>query len=193
MRLTLVRHGQSQLGNYRVVGGHRGCMGLTPKGVVQVREVGEELLSLALVPDFILCSSMRRSRQSAQILGGVLRVPIGLPTCLLCEVHPGATDSLSYDDLGEYGLRLPKDRPIASGGESMDDLELRTRRLVEFLDKDYFANCVGLVTHFGVIENFCTLFLGDQVSRDIGVWFGEGRALVVEGSRSKGFRLLRSI
>ncbi len=193
MRLTLIRHGQSQLGDYRVVGGHRGCMGLTPKGVVQARDVGEKLLRLALVPDFILCSVMRRSRQSALILGGVLGAPIGFPTCLLCEVHPGVTDSLSFDDLGGYGAYLHDDHPIASGGESIKDLNLRTRYLVELLEKDYSANYVALVTHFGVVESFTRLFLEGQVSKDMGVWFGEGRALVVEGSPLKGFALARLI
>ncbi len=193
MRLTLVRHGQSQRGSTRVVGGHRGCMGLTPSGVVQMRKVGKELYKHSLVPDLIFCSTMRRSKQSAFVVGGVVGSPVVPPTCLLCEIHPGATDSLSYEDLGGYGVRFDEDHPIGSGGESIKDLRLRTLSLVKLLAKDYETNHLALITHFGVVDSFAKLFLSSQVGDQADLWFSEGRAITVDGSPSRGFNVFRFI
>lgn len=193
LRLVLMRHGESQSGTNRTVGGHRGCRGLTPKGVLQVQRSTHELIHAKVAVDQVFCSSLRRSRQSAYIAAEALGVPVASPSCLLCELHPGSIDAVRFSDLGRPLARYVDDQGIGSGGESPREFRERILALLGLLTKDYRGLSLLLVTHFGVIDAFVRLFglaLNLPGANNDVIWIEEGRSIIVEGNPSDGFSTL---
>lgn len=61
---------------------------LTPKGLQQSEKAGRFLLRNGLEPDVILASPVVRARQTAEIVGQVLGMPISIAEWLACGMKP---------------------------------------------------------------------------------------------------------
>lgn len=142
-----------------MVGGHRGCQGLAPLGVGQVVRLGWRLFDLGVRPDVIYTSSLRRSRQSAEILSLILDVPVYPPQCLFCELHPGSVDGRPFGELGLPPRVLDEAAPLASGGESQIQLRDRGARALAMLERTHRGQKIGLVSHSGLIRSICAAAL----------------------------------
>ncbi|MHB8188907.1 MAG: histidine phosphatase family protein [Ferrimicrobium sp.] len=152
MNVVFIRHGAGLAAERRVVGGHRGCGGLSAAGVREVLGLASVLRAKRISIDLLAPSTLRRSRQSATIIGSILEVPVLAPSCLLCEMHAGASDGLAFDDLVPYSGTLSPKAPIASGGESLSQLALRAQALVTGLLRGAYGEHPALVTHSGLIR-----------------------------------------
>ncbi len=66
MRLYLVRHGVAEFGS--IISGNDDDRALTPVGVEIIRKEARSLRAVEYVPEVIVCSPLKRARQTAEIL-----------------------------------------------------------------------------------------------------------------------------
>ena len=164
-RLVLVRHGEATCSLEGVIGGVRGCTGLSPAGRAQVAALARRLeRSGELGPVAALYSSrVRRAVETAEILapalgGGLDGGPIPfVQDCGLCELHPGAADGLTW---AEYARRFAEPdwdadptTPLAPGGESWSGFVERASSALVALAAAHRDETVVVATHAGVIES----------------------------------------
>lgn len=88
MRLALVRHGEAEVLNRRIIGGPTGCLGLTPHGHAQAEALARRLASTGELADCsaLLCSPLPRARETAAVLARVLPVS-EIEHCDLQRLH----------------------------------------------------------------------------------------------------------
>jgi broad specificity phosphatase PhoE len=98
MRLVLIRHGESEHAVNNIVGGPRGCQGLTPRGREQAGRLAERLRRTGELADCaaLLTSPWPRARQTAEILQPALPVTAVTEDPNLCELLPGQADGLTW-------------------------------------------------------------------------------------------------
>jgi broad specificity phosphatase PhoE len=135
MDVLWARHGQN-LANVTRTMSHRSYDGdLTDLGREQAQELADRLVGFVQDPiRLLVCSPLRRARQTADILGRVLGLPVAMELEDLREVNVGALDGRrdaeawdTYDRVlaawqsGERTARFPD-------GEDLDTLCARLRR-----------------------------------------------------------------
>jgi probable phosphoglycerate mutase len=156
MRLTLVRHGDAHAGFGGVIGGHRGCAGLTPLGRQQAEALRDHLAEAGRArPDVLLASELPRAVETASIIAPALGFETFAQECDLCELHPGESDGLTWTEYAaRYGSFVMEDEPervFAPGGESWMTFHERVERMLAKLAKEYTGESVVAVCHAGVI------------------------------------------
>lgn len=201
-RLSLIRHGESEAQRLRVVGGIRGCTGLSADGVVQVQALADRLASTAELggANALYASVLPRAIQTAELIAPCLgHLPV-MTDCGLCELHPGQGDGLSWADL-EATYPVPDfvthpDLPFSPGGESWTTFLARARAALLALVGRHRGEQVVVATHGGVIDGSLLSFLG--ISGVPGRAAGGGAALgatnasITEWEHQAGrWRLLR--
>ncbi len=158
-RLVLIRHGEAYCNALGLVGGPIGCGGLTDLGERQAHELGGRLARTREFFDAtaLYTSVLPRAIQTARIIAP------GLPThleavadCELCELHPGAADGLTWDEMvtrfgGPDWDESPAE-PFSPGGESWLDFYERCERALLGVVARHRGERVVLVVHGGVIE-----------------------------------------
>lgn len=200
-RLVLVRHGEAECNRRRVVGGPRGCQGLSPLGVTQVEALARRLERTAeLGPGVarLYSSVLPRARQTAAILAPALGRSPGdvVERCDLCELHPGAADGLSWTELEErFGtpdFSTEPDRPLAPGAETWTGFVERVAGALSSLVEAHPGEVVVVACHGGVVDGSLISFLGDGTSRGTGGGFGAANASITEWRVRRGrWRLVR--
>jgi broad specificity phosphatase PhoE len=156
VRLILVRHGESEATVRRIVGGPRGCTGLSPKGRRQAEALRDRLSERDEIrADRLLSSVLPRAVETAQILAPALGVDTFEQDCDLCEVHPGEADGLVWSEYqqryGDFEMVAEPDRPMAPGGESLNEFRARVTRVLHALAERCADETVVVVCHGGVI------------------------------------------
>ena len=120
-----MRHGEAVCNERGVIGGPRGCGGLTHLGRAQAEALAERLAASRELFDVaaLYTSVLPRAIETAARLAPGL--PAGLtptPDCELCELHPGEADGLTwFEFLERYGAPDWDDDPLiplAPGAES---------------------------------------------------------------------------
>src|SRR5690349_11823251 len=165
MRLVLVRHGDAHAGFDGVIGGERGCTGLTPLGREQAEALrGRFDRTPALQADVLLASRLPRAIETASIIGPGLGLDIRAQECDLCEVHTGEADGLTWtqyaDRFGSFDMEAEPDRPFAPAGDSWNSFHERVERIVNRIAHDYEDQTVVAVCHAGVIGASMRVLLG---------------------------------
>jgi probable phosphoglycerate mutase len=182
-RLVLVRHGEAVCNVNGVVGGLRGCTGLTDRGVSQAGALRDRWARTGEVRGAALlyASTLRRAVQTAEIVAPALSGPTaaagapGIELRLdpdLCELRPGDADGLTW---AEFSARFEEpdwdarpDQPIAPGGESWSGFVVRASEALRRIaaraaagpDPDQGPRGpVVVVCHAGVIEASLLRFL----------------------------------
>lgn len=196
-RLVLVRHGESMATVDQVVGGHDGCSGLSPRGREQAEALRRRLAATGEIEaDVILASILPRAVETAAIIAPALG---GLPVaqdCDLCEIHPGESDGLSWEEYGRrYNVDMRADplAPIAPGGESLADFHGRVSKTLLRIADEHAGRTVVLVCHGGVVAGSFHTFFGLSVEHGVpvSVWT-ENTALTEWAREGDGrWRLLR--
>jgi 2,3-bisphosphoglycerate-dependent phosphoglycerate mutase len=169
-RLVLVRHGEARCNVDGVIGGVRGCTGLTADGRGQAARLARRLSRTGeLGPVAALYSSvLPRAVETAAIVAPALTWADGegpgvTRDCALCELHPGDADGLTWD---EYSSRFAQpdwdadpSTPIAPGGEGWTAFVGRAAAALERVASAHPGGTVVVVTHAGVVEASMLRFL----------------------------------
>lgn len=121
-RLILARHGQSHCNVHGIIGGLRGCTGLTDHGRHQAQRLagrlGAEHASQAITAAYT--TPIRRARETADIVAGHLDLPLQTVNDLR-EPDYGDADGQPWTEVVAGFGRIPAQhphRPLAPGAES---------------------------------------------------------------------------
>jgi probable phosphoglycerate mutase len=168
---VLVRHGEAACNTDGVVGGTRGCTGLTRRGFAQVGALADrlartgELAGVAALYSSVLPRAVQTARGIAPALDRWREGPPLAPQqdCQLCELHPGEADGLTW---AEFSARFEApdwdtdpDRPLAPGAESWRGFTARAAAGVNALADAHPDQLVVAACHAGVIEATLLHFL----------------------------------
>jgi probable phosphoglycerate mutase len=158
-RLVLIRHGESRSTVDRVVGGHRGCSGLTDRGAHQAKALRDRLARSGELAGAaaVLTSILPRAVETAEIIAPAIG---GLPVeqrCELCEIHPGEGDGLSWEEFTTLYRPegLASGNPyvaMAPGGESWAGFFVRVGEALLRAAAEHPGETVVVVCHGGVVE-----------------------------------------
>ncbi len=178
-RLALVRHGESEAQRQHVVGGQRGCTGLSPRGVAQVKALADRLARTAELAGVsaLYASVLPRAVETAELIAPALGHLEVVADCDLCELHPGESDGLSWADV-EVSYAVPDfatdpDLPFSPGGESWTTFLARARASLTRLAQGHPGEQVVVATHGGVVDGSLLSFLGIE---GVPGWAGAGSA-----------------
>jgi len=157
MRLILVRHGDAHAGFTGVIGGERGCAGLTDLGRRQAEALRDHLAATgAIEADVLMASVIPRAIETAEIIAPGLGLATFGRRCDLCEVHTGDADGLEwleYDQrYGGFDMEAEPDRLFAPAGESWNGFHARVAETFRALAADHGGQTVVAVCHAGVIQ-----------------------------------------
>jgi probable phosphoglycerate mutase len=170
-RIVLIRHGEAACNLNRVVGGQRGCTGLTDLGRRQVAALADRLYESGELREAsaLYSSVLPRAVETAERLRAVVGPgPQALgpvrQRCDLCELHPGESDGLTWDDVvATFGVPdwdVDPTVPIAPRGESWSEFVERAANAVRAVVADHPGQLVVAAVHAGVIESTMISFLG---------------------------------
>ncbi len=184
-RIVLVRHGEAVCNIAGVVGGLRGCTGLTELGRRQVAAVTTRLAASGELgaTSALYASDLPRAVETAELL----RSAVGDGTAEivqepdLCELRPGEADGLCWEEvIRRFGVPewdVEPDTLIAPGGESWTVFVARASGAVRRLAERHPGELVVAAVHAGVIESTVIAFL--QLPPDV---TRRGWARIVHGS-----------
>jgi 2,3-bisphosphoglycerate-dependent phosphoglycerate mutase len=163
--VVLVRHGEAICNVEGVIGGRRGCTGLTGRGRAQVEALASRLMETGELGAVgaLYTSPLRRAVETAEILAPALgrrHCTGGLEPAVdgdLCELRPGVADGLSWAVFAERYGEPDWDRDpgavIAPGGESWEGFVARAAAAVARLASAHPGETVVLACHAGVVES----------------------------------------
>ena len=158
-RLVLIRHGEAICNVEGVVGGPKGCRGLTETGRAQASTLATRLVQSGELRDAtaLYTSVLPRAIETASILAPALSSGLrATADCDLCELHPGEDDGLTWsamaDRLGAPDWDADPSALFAPGGESLTGFFERCVSTFERIAKSHEGERVVLVVHGGVIE-----------------------------------------
>lgn len=165
MRLFLVRHGDAHAGFQGVIGGPRGCNGLTDLGRRQADALRKHLVRTGRIQaDVLVASVIPRAIETAQIIAPGLGLQIASHECDLCEIHTGEADGLEWAEwstrYGAFDMEAEPDRVFAPEGESWNGFHERVRSMLERLAREHADQTVVAVCHAGVIMASLRVLLG---------------------------------
>ena len=198
-RLLLVRHGQSVAQVEGIIGGPKGCRGLSETGRDQVLRLRDRWKRTGVEADVLLASTLPRAIETAEILAEVLQVEPE-PIEGLCEIVPGSCDGLPWSEFEErfrgVDYRFDPHTPIAEGGESWVAFMARVSRTLTEVVERFEGQTIVAAVHGGVIDGSMVHFLG--LPNDAGNVLDTTNASVTEWEHSdrpwavgRGWRLRR--
>ena len=167
-RVVLVRHGESVATVERVVGGHKGCTGLSARGGRQVELLANRLVSGGELAgaSAVYSSILPRALETADGIAGALGLSDVRADCRFCELHPGEADGMAWEEAvrrfrPDYrpGDRTLQDR-MAPGAESWAEMVDRVRDRLDELVADHAGSTVVVACHGGVVLSSMLSFLG---------------------------------
>jgi probable phosphoglycerate mutase len=154
---VLVRHGESRATVDGIVGGPRGCQGLTDLGRSQAEALGRRLLATGELSPVgaVLASTLPRAVETARIVARHLGSEIELDEGL-CELDPGEGDGLTWDEWQRryegFDVAVEPFRRVSPGGESWASFGLRAGTTLHRLAERFRGTTVVAVCHGGIIE-----------------------------------------
>ena len=193
--LVLVRHGDTEHTRARLFSGRTGAdPSLNDDGRAQIRATADWLAPLAAAGPTLLCSPMRRTHESAEIVAARLELPVTTDDGLL-EAGFGAWEGLSYADVVKRDpdafatwMSDPA-RPAGGSGDSLVSMASRMEQTRERLLETHRGRTVIAVTHLTPIKllthqalemPLSSLFRTEISPASVTViaWYPDGRAVV---------------
>lgn len=159
-RLVLVRHGEATCNVTGVVGGPRGCTGLSAEGRAQAAALGRRLSHSGELAEAVAlyASVLPRAGETAAAIAGAVgggRLAVE-EDCALCELHPGDADGLTWEQFSEKFPAPDWDADpttaLAPGGESWSGFVRRAGEALASLVHRHPGRLVVAVCHAGVVE-----------------------------------------
>jgi probable phosphoglycerate mutase len=149
--IVLVRHGQGRCNADGIIGGDRGCTGLSARGHAQTEALARCLAAMAVERPFdaLYCSPRRRVQEGAAVIGAALRLPVTVVPALRGQDF-GAADGRSWRvvtaGFGGTAMDHP-DVPIAVGAESWNRYAARVLRAVTDLLQRHGGDRIVVIGH----------------------------------------------
>lgn len=111
----------------------------------------------------LLSSVMPRAVETAEIIAPALGAIPLRQECDLCELHPGESDGLTWDEYraryGDVDMLDDPTAPIAPGGESLVDFHGRVAGALRRVAEEHAGRTVVVVCHGGIVmSSFLTFF-----------------------------------
>jgi probable phosphoglycerate mutase len=120
--LLIARHGEAHCNREQLIGGPRGCRGLTNQGRRQIERLAQHLSQQQHERPIhgLYTTPLQRARESAAIIGAFLGLDPEIDADLAEQDHGTADGRPWVEVVSEYGdiPALDADRPLAPGGES---------------------------------------------------------------------------
>ncbi len=157
-RITLIRHGESNVTVQRIIGGHRTCTGLSGLGRRQSQQLARRLdASGELAADALLSSTFARAIETAEIVQASIGVESFEQWEEFGEHDPGPdVDGMSFDDyVARFGTPDWSGDPavqIFPGGETTAEFHARIRSALDRLVQVYSGKHVVVACHGGVVD-----------------------------------------
>ncbi len=170
-----MRHGEAYCNVDGVVGGHRGCRGLTERGRAQARALGRYLERSGLAGEMsaLYTSELPRAVETASLLSLEARGLSPTRSHEWCEIEAGEADGLTWpevvDRFGVVDWESDPTSPFSPGGESWLQFYDRVAGALGVLGERHRGERVLLVTHGGVIEHAVKFALGIDGTRRLGL------------------------
>lgn len=205
-RIVMVRHGESLAQQRQIVGGHKGCEGLSDLGRRQVTALRDRWKEAdELGGDVVLYASvMPRAIETAEILAPALGQPEIIEDCTFCEHHPGEGDGLPWREFDELYPHPDEgwspDIRRDPGGETWNEMAERVREGFDGLVADHPGETVVVASHGGVIvQTMIRWLLIDPTATGERAWFSPANSSVTEwrcapnpyGNRTGNWELVR--
>lgn len=147
MKLYVTRHGQTQYNiDVRICG--RADVRLTEKGIAQAHELAQVMQEEKLDIDLIISSPLIRAKETADIVGGSIGVPVEVDE-RLAERDYGTVDGTYEGTPGfmeqwvQFGYQYPK-------GESLLKVVQRVYNFLDDLKQRYPGKKIMVISHGGV-------------------------------------------
>ena len=156
-KIILVRHGESEKNVKDIFDHSLNTYGLTKKGEKEAKELAGKLKSASV--DHVYSSEVRRAKETAEILGKKLSLPVSIANALN-EMNNGEWDGKGRGDERiregrEAYLALSPEAqykaPRGGTGESWEEVEERIQGFIEEMLTKHAGETVVLVTHAGLI------------------------------------------
>ena len=159
----------------RVVGGERTCTGLSPLGVRQAESLRDRVRREGPARlDALLTSTLPRAYETAAIVGSVLDVDYAERDPELVEHRPGDADGIAFAEFADrfeaFDLRAHPHRPLAPGGESLNDFHSRVIAAFGRIEERFGGGTVMVVCHGGVIDIMFRTYLGVGMHAPFDLW-----------------------
>ncbi|MET1001909.1 MAG: histidine phosphatase family protein [Acidimicrobiia bacterium] len=163
-RILLIRHGEARSGVDGIVGGPKGCTGLTDVGRAQAERLRDRFARAdALRPDILVASILPRAIETAKIVAGAFEPGLTVRTdCDYCEMHPGECDGMPWGEARARYMTAPDgpDVPMSPGGESTRQFDARVRRALFALISANGGSTIVMFTHGGFVIGATLALLG---------------------------------
>ena len=175
MKIILMRHGQTDYNLAGVYMGRRLDASINETGKVQMEQTIPELQSLK--PEVIISSPMKRTRESAEIIGNALEIPIEFDD-RITEIDIGSLSGKSKAGASSL-MNLSLEAAIQQyrmgqydyspfGGESAKDILERTERFLKGL-KQRKEKCIVIMSHGGLVRSLHRVITGNVSLVDKGI------------------------
>jgi probable phosphoglycerate mutase len=158
-RVTLIRHGESNVTVERVIGGYRSCTGLSELGRLQCERLAERLRTTReLEADVLLTSNFARAIETAEIVRPAIGASeVSAPWPEFGEHDPGPDiDGMTFDAyVSRYGTPDWEADPhleLFPGGETTATFHDRVKRALSRLEVTFPGRHVVVCCHGGVVD-----------------------------------------
>lgn len=169
-RITLIRHGESNVTVQRVIGGHRTCSGLSDLGRRQSERLAQRFDQRLHHPvDVLLSSEFARAAETAAIIQNALGVDRVERWAEFGEHDPGPElDGITFDEyVDRFGTPDWNGDPHADifpGGETTAEFHARVRSALRRLLEAHAGQHVAVACHGGVVDAVFRTALGLPVT-----------------------------
>ena len=162
--LVLVRHGEAQSFVEGVIGGAKGCTGLSDLGRRQAVALHDRLARTGELDAVtaIYTSTLPRAIETAQAIAPAIGDHELTSSCELCELHVDERlDGRPFEEFAEWYDWPPTSNPYvgwAEGAEPWAEFVLRVGRELDRIVRDHAGGTVVVVCHGGVIGAALSIF-----------------------------------
>ena len=163
-RLVLVRHGEAQSFVDGVIGGAKGCTGLSELGRRQAAALHDRLARTGELSDAaaIYTSTLPRAIETASLILPAIGEHDLTSSCELCELHVDERlDGKPFEDFSEWYDWPPTSNPYvgwAEGAEPWAEFVLRVGRELDRIVREHAGETAVVVCHGGVIGAALSVF-----------------------------------
>lgn len=158
--LYLIRHGEALGAIHDIVGD----TALSALGIIQAERLRDRLAATGeIVADVLISSTLKRARQTAEIIAPGLGLPIDFDDEVQ-ELRDGVAEGMPVEEyrarFGDVDFKKTPFRQVAPKGENWGQFVLRTGTAFDRITREYEGKRVVIVCHGGVIGVSFLYFLG---------------------------------